>query len=47
MNKVKLVLDEYKSEAKMYFNTARKSSFKNKSDPFLKDPVVRAKLLEI
>ena len=46
MNKVKLVLDEYKSEAKMYFNTARKS-LKNRSDPFLKDPVVRAKLLEI
>ena len=47
LNKVKLVLDEYEQEAKVYFSTARKSPFKNRSDPFLKDPVVRAKLLEI
>jgi len=40
-------MDEYRDEAKMYLNTARKSPFKNRSDPFLKDPVVRAKLLEI
>jgi len=47
LNKVKIVMDDYKAQANQYLTSARKSPFKNKSDPFLKDPVVRAKLLEI
>lgn len=47
LNKVKIVMDDYKAKAQQYLTSVRKSPFKNKSDPFLKDPVVRAKLLEI
>lgn len=40
-HKVKLVMDDIKAEAKQYFNSTRKSPSKHRSDPFIKDPVVR------
>ena len=39
--KVKLVMDDYKSEAKNYFEQIKKSPSKPKSDPYNKDPLTK------